>query len=1184
MSFTSPFFNSDRWHIRQAICLVLIACIIFMGIMVAKPQKARAAGLSTISLVASLISYTMSIAYYGIAISKYFTGGNPTNQMTQQLNQISSELGYVLSDLSDISSQLNAITQAINQIAGQNVQQLAWNYIPDLQDMYGTQPAQTGTLYGYSKDAYGTVSTADIDTLTNKIMGVSSPGATPTDPIYDAMMAFYDVLTTGPLPGVNSALYYATNVAIMDYTGSNPSGSDFSAKVESTNGVPIVAERPMYFNYNGAWPGGHDNAGTPEPAMTSYFAEGTTRPNFDSFLCLQDPGASNANVKISYIKGDGSTAEQNVTVPAHARVTVNVGDILGRADSAASDFSAKVASTNGVPIVSERPMYFKYNGAWTGGHCNSGVQEPATTSYFAEGSTRPNFDSYLCLQDPGQQPAAVKVTYMKGDGTTQVQGLTVPAHTRTTIKVNDLFGGVDNSSCDFSAKVESTNGVPIVAERPMYFNYHAWLGGHCESGRVAPVPKVYFAEGTTRPGFNSYICVQNPEAKPADVKVTYMQGNGGNCTERVTVPAHSRATLLPRDAIGSADSTASDFSATVESTNGVGILAERPMYFNYAGKWSGGHTEAGVLAPAKQFYFAEGTVRKNFQPYLCLQNPNGTAARVKITYMMGDGTQKQQWVNVPPNSRQTVDPTQTVSPMMTAYVNNIETIFVGNILYQLQAIRLLYEAISVNPGYHGYASSQAFADAVFGTGGIIQAEINEFLTSVETLALCKLSTNSDLGQPTISVPSDAWPVLERADGIARAVGAAGNGLSGRVIASQDIVPPGQGYGLTAVAGTQVFQPTSTVPASVPAIASVSGITQADYAYDIWNGQTVSGTPNWSVVRYSFNNLPPGTYNMVNAAGATLGTATEQTSTYVDPQDSSKVINVAFGDFGFAMKGGGTNAVCDQTAWAPTLTTKNTSNASVSVPTMSMQANLDTGFPKGSYSQTADCCLDRSIKTITVGSNPNGFSPYLDYEVDLSQTTVKFECGTLYDDGEAQAIWTLVANDKTTGQQDYVTGDTIDMLNLGLTQTMNFKSKYAGQMLLVKGHTYELVFSANFYVYTYNGKSITGQDYGTRCSLDVAMAVKQLQVEYQAGTPSQISSISPTSAHSDGKTQVTINGTGFGTGQGSSLVLFNGVSASVVSWSDTKIVAKSPSGVSKGSRPVVVQTATGTSNAAMIKID
>ncbi|NPV60964.1 MAG: IPT/TIG domain-containing protein, partial [Actinobacteria bacterium] len=41
-----------------------------------------------------------------------------------------------------------------------------------------------------------------------------------------------------------------------------------------------------------------------------------------------------------------------------------------------------------------------------------------TTFYFAEGTCRPAFDPYLCIQNPGEQAAEVKITYMLGSGTT----------------------------------------------------------------------------------------------------------------------------------------------------------------------------------------------------------------------------------------------------------------------------------------------------------------------------------------------------------------------------------------------------------------------------------------------------------------------------------------------------------------------------------------------------------------------------------------------------------------------------------------------------------------------------------------------------------------------------------------------------------------------------------------------
>jgi hypothetical protein len=68
---------------------------------------------------------------------------------------------------------------------------------------------------------------------------------------------------------------------------------------------------------------------------------------------------------------------------------------------------------------------------------------------------------------------------MKGDGSTDIQTLTVPKNSRSTVVVKDKLGEGDDPAHDFSAKVESTNNTPLVVERPMYFNYKGtWDGGH----------------------------------------------------------------------------------------------------------------------------------------------------------------------------------------------------------------------------------------------------------------------------------------------------------------------------------------------------------------------------------------------------------------------------------------------------------------------------------------------------------------------------------------------------------------------------------------------------------------------------------------------------------------------------------------------------------------------------------
>jgi hypothetical protein len=253
----------------------------------------------------------------------------------------------------------------------------------------------------------------------------------------------------------------------------------------------------MYFNYGGAWTGGHDVMGASSPAPEFYFAEGTCRPNFESYVCIQNPGGADSDVSITYMKGDGTTRVQKLKVRRLSRRTVRVKDLLGEGNDPSHDFSCKVQTTNDQNIIVERPMYFNYGGAWTGGHDVMGAVSPDRTFYFAEGTCRPNFEPYLCIQNPGDANAAVRITYMKGDGANQEQTLTVARNSRHTVKVKEVLGEGNSASSDFACKVECTNGQDIIAERPMYFDYKGWNGGHDAMGVPSPEKTWYFAEGYT---------------------------------------------------------------------------------------------------------------------------------------------------------------------------------------------------------------------------------------------------------------------------------------------------------------------------------------------------------------------------------------------------------------------------------------------------------------------------------------------------------------------------------------------------------------------------------------------------------------------------------------------------------------------------------------------------------------
>ncbi len=392
-------------------------------------------------------------------------------------------------------------------------------------------------------------------------------------------------------------------------------------------------------------------------ATTFYLAEGTTRPDFETYISIQNPGSKDAHVVITYMKGDGKTSSQNITVPAGSRSTIHPADVLGVGNDPAHDFSTKVACTNGQRITVERPMYFNYNGVWTGGHNVMGSTALGQVFYFAEGTCRPNFEPYFCIQNPNNQDAFLRFTYSKGDGSSADQLLLVPKNSRYTVRVKDTLGEGDDAAHDFSAKVECFNDLPILVERPMYFNYKGmWTGGSDVVGATAPNGTFNFAEGSCRPGFEPYFCIQNTTSTESPTKITYMKGDGTTDTQTLTVPGNSRATVVVKDKLGEGDDPAHDFSARVESTNNTPLVVERPTYFNFKGMWDGGHDVVGATYPATTYYFAEGTCRPGFDAYIAIQNPDSKDASVRITYVTGDGKTKTQDTMIAANSRSTVHP------------------------------------------------------------------------------------------------------------------------------------------------------------------------------------------------------------------------------------------------------------------------------------------------------------------------------------------------------------------------------------------------------------------------------------------------------------------------------------------------------------------------------------------------
>ncbi len=337
--------------------------------------------------------------------------------------------------------------------------------------------------------------------------------------------------------------------------------SDVSVKVESNR--EVVCERSMYW---GGRVEGHNSVGITVPGRTWYLAEGCTDYGFEEYLCLQNPTARDAAVKITYNTPGGPVSRPTVRLDAHARKTIRVND-----DVPAGDVSVTVDSDR--PIVAERSMYWD---ARRGGHNSIGTDSPAREWFLAEGSTRWGFDTYILLQNPGGSGVTASITFLTEAGPVKGPDLPVGAGSRRTVDARAYVG-----DADFSTRVASDGG--IICERSMYWNNGSGKAGHDTIGVKQASNLCFLAEGTTAYGFETFVLIANPNPEENDVQVTYMTPHGEEVFPGVTIAPWSRMTIDVNAILPGTD-------VSVQVSGNYGVAVERAMYWNGRG---GGHDSIG---------------------------------------------------------------------------------------------------------------------------------------------------------------------------------------------------------------------------------------------------------------------------------------------------------------------------------------------------------------------------------------------------------------------------------------------------------------------------------------------------------------------------------------------------------------------------------------------------------------
>ena len=248
--------------------------------------------------------------------------------------------------------------------------------------------------------------------------------------------------------------------------------------------APGAAERAMYFGLppDRLFKAGHESAGVTAPSTEWFLAEGATGLFFETFVLIANPNSGVADVTLTYVTETGAVVTRNKTVPANARITVNI-----EAEGSPALDNAAVATrvVSNIPVVVERAQYWPFAPPlWFEAHNAFGVTAAGTRWGFAEGQIGrfESANSFILLANNTNTAATVTVDFIREVEVPVTKTFTVPANSRLSVAVGPGTVVPELNHERFGAVVNST--VPIAVERALYWdaNSEFWSAGTDATG------------------------------------------------------------------------------------------------------------------------------------------------------------------------------------------------------------------------------------------------------------------------------------------------------------------------------------------------------------------------------------------------------------------------------------------------------------------------------------------------------------------------------------------------------------------------------------------------------------------------------------------------------------------------------------------------------------------------------
>lgn len=287
---------------------------------------------------------------------------------------------------------------------------------------------------------------------------------------------------------------------------------------------------------------------TATPCATSgsshwYFATGETLINAGVEMILMNPYPSDSVVDLSFTTEQGTETPidyQGLVVPPGGLLAVNLGDHLRRRQQIATTVTARTGRVvawktqwvtpppAGSPIVgtpaAQNPLTDPA-AAVPGVTAELGAPSPGTTWVWPDGQSGNGLSEQYVIYNPGPVTADVRLSVQLDQGVAEPFVLSVPPEQVIPIESDQqarIPAGVPHS-----AVLESTNGVPVVAERTLSASSPSTLSGLGEMlGIRVPANRWLLGSAIADSTHDGWIVLYNPGTQAVQATINVLSAAG----------------------------------------------------------------------------------------------------------------------------------------------------------------------------------------------------------------------------------------------------------------------------------------------------------------------------------------------------------------------------------------------------------------------------------------------------------------------------------------------------------------------------------------------------------------------------------------------------------------------------------------------------------------------------------